>query len=313
MATPGIEANTINLLQRSETSLKEYGNQAEFWKRIHFISRAAALLCSVLAAVAMAVLLTATHLAENGQAILKNASLSLPLLAAALIGLPGLFRVPRRWIAYRTASESLRSERFLYAAGAGKYAAGNRDHLFELSLQASHTTVGILLHGARQQNEFVDEILTSGPTPVESEFNLRGPIVPEEYRNRRFFDQLRWYRNRSREHLVMYVILVVLATSASIAAAAVEYFHLGAWLPVCTTMSAALSAYLAYRSDNFLSVTYRNTAHSLAQLWRTDLYEENFRNFVSQTEELLMREHSGWVAVMSYAQDKSPDQKDLHK
>jgi hypothetical protein len=48
--------------------------------------------------------------------------LAVPTLTAAVTVLTGMVNAPRLWIANRTGAETLKSEAFLYAAGAEKYA-----------------------------------------------------------------------------------------------------------------------------------------------------------------------------------------------
>lgn len=141
------------LLQEVAARYERYDLAATKWQRVHVSSRALILLLGVLS-VAGPTLRMALR-AENVllaplqplEPVLGWVVLVVPALTALVTVMAGMFNAPRLWIAQRTGAESLKSEAFLYATGAEKYAAGNADATLRTRIVEVEQLVDDLQHG----------------------------------------------------------------------------------------------------------------------------------------------------------------------
>jgi hypothetical protein len=122
-------------LRRATELWRSCDERANFWRTLHFRVRMAVLLLGLLTAVAGALALSFPATEAVARPILNTISILSPLLAALLTALLGMFNMAKKWVAYRAAAETLRSEAFLYAASAEDYSGPDRDAVLAESIR----------------------------------------------------------------------------------------------------------------------------------------------------------------------------------
>jgi SMODS and SLOG-associating 2TM effector domain 1 len=137
------------------------------------------------------------------------------------------------------------------------------------------------------------------------------PLTPETYLRDRLQDQRRWYRDRAKRHDLTRLAVVTGVGVGNGVAAALAALQLDAWVAVVTTAIGAVAAFGAVTAADFLASSYRSTARQLDDLersWQAGLYgkdERAFQRFVMQVEQVIGREHSGWVGVIRHVSEQA--------
>ncbi len=109
--------------------------RATHWQTLHFRFRMAVLLLGLATALLGAVV---TSLGLGGTTVgfvVKAATVFLPLTAAGLTAVLGTLNMAKKWVAYRAAAETLKTEAYLYAAAAANYSGGDRDDALRRRLE----------------------------------------------------------------------------------------------------------------------------------------------------------------------------------
>lgn len=105
---------------RYEDQLRWYDRKAVACKRNHDVLQAITVACSVLAPILVLAL-------DSGWKLLPAATAA---TVSVSVGIMAVFRIREKWINYRTTSESMRSEYWLYKTGSGPYAHEDGQHAF---------------------------------------------------------------------------------------------------------------------------------------------------------------------------------------
>jgi hypothetical protein len=137
------------------------------------------------------------------------------------------------------------------------------------------------------------------------------PLTPEAYLRDRLQDQRRWYRDRAKRHALVRLVVVTCVGVGNGLASVLAAVQLDPWVAVVTTAVGAVAAFGAVTAADYLASSYRSTARQLDDLergWHAGLYgtdEKGFRRFVMQVEQVIGREHSGWVGVISHVSEQA--------
>jgi hypothetical protein len=125
------------LLQRAADMQKRCDEQAQRWRYFLLRVRMTVLLLGLFTATLGAVIasLGVTKDSSVGFA-LKLGTVMLPLAAALLTLLLGKLNMTRQWVAFRAASETLKTEAFLFATRAEKYIRDDRERVLQRRLDA---------------------------------------------------------------------------------------------------------------------------------------------------------------------------------
>jgi hypothetical protein len=231
---------------------------------------------------------------------------ALALAGAVAVGLVpvvrGRFssRVVQDWTRARSTSEALKSEVFMYLAGTGRYHDTDRDHQLEDQVEAIERDTGDLL------------LNTAGVQPVARALPAVGDV--DSYVEQRVTGQIDGYyrpqaaRQQRRLGWVRQAEFVLGGVGAVLAAvgATWELSSATVWVPVLTTVAAALTAHTAAARYEYLLVEYLRTAAELERLRSRYLSsagrggsESIEDEFVEACEHVISVQNEGWMAKLT--------------
>jgi hypothetical protein len=289
-------ASAAESVWRQQSIWSQTGNRL---KRDLTRSRAAALVLTIAGAV-MAIL--GTQVAG----VSTPAGKGLLWATAVAVGLVPVIR-PRFgrqaveiWARARSASESLKEQVYTYLAEVSPYRGADRDQQLRQRAQATLAAVEDLLPrtaGIEPKSRSlpaVHDIDGSVAIRVTEQIHGYYRTQAEQLRGR-----LRWLRGAE---LALAVAAVVLsATAGSIGVKGVA-----AWVPVVTTVSAALAAHVAAARYEFLLVEYSRTAAQLERLrdGRQSLDDPDQAahaddTFVAECERVISAQNEAWMAKLT--------------
>jgi len=194
----------------------------------------------------------------------------------------------------RSVSESLKSAVYTYLAGVAPYRGPDRDALFQKNIDA------VLQNAA----DLYDRVIKVEP----SSRSVPSVHDVDTYITARVEGQIRrYYRPKSvamRRNAQFFRAtegaLAVLAAGLS-AAAGLEFKSWVVWLPVITTISAAMAAEAAFQRYSVLAVEYARTAAELERLLRSrqtrtthDAKADD--EFVADAERVISQQNEAWMA-----------------
>jgi hypothetical protein len=137
--------NAALLAQAGELA-QRYETQARHWQKFQFVGRMAVLALGLLTALLSGL----AQVNDTLRAVVYWPTVATPALAAVLTAVLAYLNLTPRWVAYRTGAEGLKSELYLYAAGAEKYAWDDRDRVLERRLGEVEKVVADLLRPAAE-------------------------------------------------------------------------------------------------------------------------------------------------------------------
>jgi hypothetical protein len=245
---------------------------------------------------AAAVLVTAvaqTHLPHGAKSVLTWATFTCASLAALSQMLIRPERVHQR-MRTRSVSESLKSAVYMYLAGVAPYRGADRDSFFKKNVDAV----------LRNAGDLYDRIIKVDATPR----SLPAVHDVDSYITARVQGQIRQYyrpksvamRRNAQFFRVTEVALAVLAAGLS-AAAGLNFTDWAVWLPVITTISAAIAAEAAFQRYSVLAVEYARTTAELERLLRDrrtmTMHDAKADDeFVADAERVISQQNEAWMA-----------------
>lgn len=259
--------------------------------------------------IALALTIAAAVLATLGTqvtAVSTPAGKGLLWAAAVAAGLVPVIR-PRfgrqaveAWARARSASESLKEQVFTYLAEVSPYRGVDREQRLRQRAQATLATVDDLLPraaGIEPRSRSLPAVHdVDGYVAIRVTEQLHGYYRTQADRLR---DRLRVLRGAE---LALAVVAVVLSATASSTGAK----DAGAWVPVVTTVSAALAAHVAAARYEFLLVEYSRTAAQLERLrdGRRSLADPDQAadaddTFVAECERVISAQNEAWMAKLT--------------
>jgi SMODS and SLOG-associating 2TM effector domain 1/Protein of unknown function (DUF4231) len=248
---------------------------------------------AVLAALAVVVGLDSS----GGRALAFAGALTIGL--TAVIRPKASPRVIRDWTRARSASEAIKSEAFLYLTRVGPYAAANRDDTLDDTITAFEREVDDLLRHADGLEP------TDRPPPgvhdVDSYVSERvTQQIASYYRPQATVQQRRLTR-------VRWAATALALAGAALAAAAGtwEADSIAVWVPVVTTLTAAVVAHAAAERYEYLWVEYLRTAVELERLRdrRARGREADDEAFIKACEHVISVQNEGWMTKLTGAGD----------
>jgi hypothetical protein len=253
--------------------------------------------------IAGAVLATlAVQVAELSSPAGKGLALAGALAVALAPVVRGRFGSPvvQDWTRARSTSEAVKSEVFMYLAGTGRYRDADRDHQLQDQVEVIQRDAGdLLLHTAGLQP------VARGLPPVKDvdsyvEQRVTGQ-VDGYYRPQAAVQQRRLAQVRQAE-------FVLGGAGAGLAAvgATWQLNSTTVWVPVLTTVTAALTAHAAAGRYEYLLVEYLRTAAELKRLrsryqrsadhGRSESAEDEL---VEACEHVISVQNEGWMAKLT--------------
>ena len=260
-------------------------------------------------AAALALTITGAVLATLGTQVAtvsSPAGKALVWAAAVAVGLVPVIR-PRfghqaveAWARTRSASETLKEQVYTYLAGVRPYRATDRDQ--QLRDQADTTLTAV--DDLQPHTADIEPVPRALPAvrDVDGYVTIRvNEQIHGYYRTQtgRLNDRLRWLRGA--EFTLAGAAVIAAATAGSLGVKGVA-----AWVPVITTVSAALAAHVAAARYEFLLVEYARTAAQLERLRDrrhplTDPGQAAHADdeFVAQCERIISAQNEAWMAKLS--------------
>jgi hypothetical protein len=314
------EPSAPELLSQASAEQARYDNNAYSWQLTHLRARLGVLVLGVLTALVGVARSYGTLRPENlgglfgggGNEALSTATLivlgTLPVLAAVISLLNFAFNPGQRWVAYRTGSESLKTEAFLFATSAEPYSQcptpKDRRQLFEANLGR----IARLVEGLQPPDLWTR---LAGLFPMwerqldEKRHVVGAPQTPANdldataYLEQRLRPQRDWYDRRSKDHRQTQMVMAALVFLTNTAAGAMAFMGEYHWVPLLMTVVGALTAYSGMTNAEFLANSYRQTVQQLNDLeaaWLAGAYPaDRFSDFVQRVEQVIAREYTGWV------------------
>jgi SMODS and SLOG-associating 2TM effector domain 1/Protein of unknown function (DUF4231) len=217
-------------------------------------------------------------------------------------------RVVQDWTRARSTSEALKSEVFMYLAGTGRYRDADRDQQLQDQVEAIQRDAGdLLLHTAGLR-----PLARALPTVHDVDSYVQQRVTAQidgYYRPQAARQQQRLGRVRQAEFVLGGVGALLAAVGATwqLSSATV-------WVPVLTTVTAALTAHAAAARYEYLLVEYLRTAAELERLrsrrqpsaGRGGSGEESIEDeFVEACEHVISVQNEGWMAKLTSSDQPS--------
>lgn len=211
----------------------------------------------------------------------------------------------RDWTRVRSVSEALKSDVYLWLAGAGEYRGDDQ------AARLRHETDKVRADGAdllRYRDGIVAEVR---PLPavrdLTSYFAVRVTGQIDGYYRRRTRElqrRLRWFRVWG---ITLGGIGVIVGTIVAAGGSA----SLASWIAVITTISTALAVHVAACRYDFQLIEFLRTAERLDQLQRkaaTTTDSTELGALAAQAEDVISIENQGWMAKLAEdpAEQKAP-------
>ncbi len=204
------------------------------------------------------------------------------------------------WARARSASESLKEQVYTYLAAVSPYRGADRDQQLRERADAALAAVDDLLprtvgiQPASRSLPAVDDVDSYVAIRVTGQIQGYYRGQADQLR-----DRLRWLRGAELVLAVAAVVLSATAGSVGVKGAA-------AWVPVITTISAALIAHVAAARYEFLLVEYTRTAAQLERLRdRRHSVGEPHQvasaddTFVAECERVISAQNEAWMAKLT--------------
>lgn len=198
-----------------------------------------------------------------------------------------------RHLRARLAAESLKREAFLYATKAGPY-------------QDPQTRDAILLSQKAGIENKVNDLLLFEKKAKGRGSCPRQELALNEYMEQRIDHQIKYYRDRSaqyskysqRLHTLEWVLSLVAAVIAALAASPLINIDLAAIAAVLTTLGGGVVSHLeAIRYDKLIPI-YRATANRLDNIkLKMQINDVTAVDWVAECETVLAAENSAWLGL----------------
>ena len=226
---------------------------------------------------------------------------TLAALGGGAVGFAGILRARagkdalQSWTRARSVAEGLKSEVYLYLAGVGDYAGPDR---------------------GRDLDERVDALRDDAVdlAPLTTDVKPKPRKLPEvtgveSYLRERIDDQITNYytpraaelRKKSDRIRTAQQWLAGVGVLAGVAAAIFETDDVAVWVPVLTTIGAALAAYGAAERYDFQVVEFLRTADQLERLRkrRGPAATMSDDELIRAAEQVISVQNEGWMAKLS--------------
>ncbi|MGQ0779016.1 MAG: DUF4231 domain-containing protein [Pseudonocardiales bacterium] len=217
-------------------------------------------------------------------------------VTVARAGRPGV----QAWTRARSVSEALKSELYTLLAGVSPYRSADRE-------QVLRSRAGKILSDADDLAHHTVDLHPATRT-------LPAVHDVDSYRTQRVTEQIVGYyrpqarrlQRRLRLIRAAEVILALAVAALSATAAALEIRSASVWVPVGTTLAAAVTAHVAATRYEFLLIEYSRTAAQLERLrdghrqpTEPGAQESVDDAFVAACERVISIQNEGWMAKLA--------------
>lgn len=226
----------------------------------------------------------------------------LAVTAAVFVGLVPVLRprysgrALRDWTRARSVSEALKSETYLYLAGAGDYRSADRDCRLKARTDKAQQDASDLL----QHTVDLQPVQRSLPDVWDYSSYLKvrvGGQVDGYYRPR-----ARRLRARLRQFRRVEVGLAVIGVVLGALAASFAQWNVSAWIAVVTTISGTVAAHVGAARYEYQLIEYLRTADELNRLRRdaaATTSSTEVDQLILQCERIISIQNEGWMAKLS--------------
>jgi hypothetical protein len=205
----------------------------------------------------------------------------------------------RDWTRARSISEAIKSEVFLYLARAGDYRDGRDEAALEKRVADVEQEAG---------DVFADtfDVAPSGREPpdiddVDSYLQVRVTGQIDGFYRPRARELRRNVRNVRRAEMVLGVLAALLGAAAG----AWGESSVAVWVPVVSTVTAAVTAHAAAARYEYLLVEYVRTGHQLEELRdrRGDAAAMTDEQLIRAAEHVISMQNQAWMAKLTSKED----------
>lgn len=209
------------------------------------------------------------------------------------------------WTRARSVSEALKSELYTLLAGVSPYRGADREQLLLSRVGAVLSDADDLHHHTLGRQP------TSRALPAVHDVDSYSTQRVTEQITGYYRPQARRLQRRLRLIRIIEVTLALVVAVLSATAAALEIHNAGIWVPVGTTVAAAVTAHAAAARYEFLLIEYSRTAAQLERLRNghrpsTDPDAQTGVDdaYVAACEHVISVQNEGWMAKLVI--DSSP-------
>lgn len=269
-------------------------------------------------------------------------SISLPIIALAVMQFINRYAAPTTWIQYRYAAEKLRSNIYLYRAGAGEYSieVHKRDDLLaqrvKESIQLITQTVPQPLRNRRERTghsfekvslditvkEATEEIILALKTSRNDD-GFR-PLDMKEYVQFRLHDQMAWYiyavskyyRVTQRYSIYTLTVTTIGSIIGVLLASQPEQIRWVGLVAIANALNVALNnwANMLMFGDTYQifddtirklkdhDMVWQGLSNNPDIIGNTDTFNQARLRFIEETEQILMHELQTWCDVATEVQ-----------
>ncbi|MGH3779110.1 MAG: DUF4231 domain-containing protein [Pseudonocardiaceae bacterium] len=230
------------------------------------------------------------------------ASSVLAVAAAVGVGLVPVLRpryggrVLRDWTRVRSVAEALKSEVYLYLAGAGDYRGEDRDSRLKVCTdQARQEAVDLLRHT-------VDIEPVHRTVPDVNDYGSYLRVRVDGQVNGYYRPKARQLRARLRQYRRVELVLAAAGVVLGALAASFAEWGLSAWIAVVTTISASVAAHVGAARYEYQLIEYLRTADELSRLRRdaaATTSPAELDELVVRCERIISIQNEGWMAKLS--------------
>lgn len=224
---------------------------------------------------------------------------------AAAVALAGIARqrsgqdAVRAWTRSRSVAEGLKSEVYLYQARVGDYDTSERDRTLDKRVEAIERAAADLT----PLKAGIDADTRPLPAVSDTESYVRERIasqITDYYR-----PQAADLRRRIARLRAVELGLAVTGALVGAAAAVFETDNVAVWVPVVTTVAAAVAAHGAAERYEFMLVEYTRTADELERLRERRGTAADFSDdeLIRAAEHVISVQNEGWMVKLSGDED----------
>jgi hypothetical protein len=198
------------------------------------------------------------------------------------------------WTRARSVAEGIKSEAYLYLAKAGDYADRDSadDRLAEQVERLEEGAADLFVRATAFTPKARETIVKDAATYATE--RVSGQI--DDY----YLDKARELDGRIRTARVLVVLLGATGSAFAVAAGKFELDGLAVWVPVLTSITAAITTHVAAERWDFLRLEYSRTAlalsHLLSSYARGRLKDGEF---VVACESVITAQNAAWIAKLA--------------
>ena len=223
-------------------------------------------------------------------AFVAAAAAGLAAIAAGFAGRQGL----EPWTRARSVSEAIKSEVYTYLPRAGDYAKGNADARLLDRIKGFEDDAAELAATAQRQKPVERQ------PPVVANAAAYGLVRAKQQKDDYYLKNVKKLDHRIRSARRAEVALGIVGALLAAAAGTWEIDELAVWVPVVTTITAAIATHVAAERWTFLQLEYSRTALQIERLISAlNGGQITPDRFILDCEEVISTQNSAWMAKLA--------------